>query len=378
MSEQADAVVIGGGFYGCAIALYLKTHHHFNKIVLLEQGDDLLKRASYVNQARVHQGYHYPRSFITAHRSRINFPVFARDYHEAVKSDFTKIYAIARRNSQVSARQFIRFCHEIGAVLRPAGPDIVRLFNNRLIEQVFAVEEYAFDAAILATKMRRDMASAGVEVRCHHHVTAVAPIEEKKLSVTIADHDPITAPLVLNCSYAGLGGLTRLQRGLKYEIAEIALVRLPPPLDQMGITVMDGPFFSTMPFPAAGAGIHSLTHVRNTPHLFWTSQQSDIDPEQILRNTAKNSRFDLMRRDAARYMPAIARAEYSHSLFDIKVVLQANEVDDGRPILLEQHPDHPGLLSVLGGKIDNIYDIMQGLDDRLAPHTGQHNIGACR
>ncbi|MFO0001597.1 MAG: FAD-dependent oxidoreductase, partial [bacterium] len=40
MSEQADAVVIGGGFYGCAIALYLKTHHHFNKIVLLEQGDD--------------------------------------------------------------------------------------------------------------------------------------------------------------------------------------------------------------------------------------------------------------------------------------------------------------------------------------------------
>ena len=160
--------------------------------------------------------------------------------------------------------------------------------------------------------------------------------------------------------------VTQLQRGLKYEIAEIALMRLPSPLDGMGITVMDGPFFSTMPFPAAGPGLHSLTHVRYTPHLFWTSQQTDLIPEKVLQNFAQTSRVDLMRRDAARYMPALARAEYSHSLFDIKVVLQANEVYDGRPILLEQHPDHPGLLSVLGGKIDNIYDIFQGLDTMLA------------
>jgi glycine/D-amino acid oxidase-like deaminating enzyme len=360
-----DAIIIGGGFYGCAIALYLKTHRGFANVVLLEQGDQILKRASYVNQARVHQGYHYPRSFTTAWRSRVNFPAFLQDYHQSIESDFTKLYAIARRNSQVSARQFIRFCHEIGAVLRPPNPAMVRLFNDRLIERVFEVEEHAFDATILADKMRADMAAAAIDVRYQHHVTAITPVEGG-LSVAIADQSPIVSPIVLNCSYAGLAGVTQLQRGLKYEIAEIALMRLPSPLDGMGITVMDGPFFSTMPFPAAGPGLHSLTHVRYTPHLFWTSQQTDLIPEKVLQNFARTSRVDLMRRDAARYVPALARAEYSHSLFDIKVVLQANEVDDGRPILLEQHPDHPGLLSVLGGKIDNIYDIFQGLDTMLA------------
>ena len=44
-------------------------------------------------------------------------------------------------------------------------------------------------------------------------------------------------------------------------------------------------------------------------------------------------------------------------------VLVRNEVDDGRPILFEQHSGLPGYFSILGGKIDNIYDAIQRMDN---------------
>src|SRR5471032_3183416 len=115
-----DAVVIGGGFYGAVIAVYLARQRGFKRIVLIEREPDLLQRASYNNQARAHNGYHYPRSFTTAYRSRINLPKFVRDWPEALKQDFTKLYAIARRNSKVTARQFERFCCETNARIEPA------------------------------------------------------------------------------------------------------------------------------------------------------------------------------------------------------------------------------------------------------------------
>ncbi len=69
-----------------------------------------------------------------------------------------------------------------------------------------------------------------------------------------------------------------------------------------------------------------------------------------------------MIRDAGRYLPAILNVKYINSLFEVKTVLVKNETDDGRPILFEQHEELPGFYSVLGGKIDNIYDVLEKLD----------------
>ena len=61
-------------------------------------------------------------------------------------------------------------------------------------------------------------------------------------------------------------------------------------------------------------------------------------------------------------MSAAARVEYRDSLFEVKTILMKNEGDDGRPILFEQHPQLPGCYSMLGGKIDNIFDALERLD----------------
>lgn len=76
-----------------------------------------------------------------------------------------------------------------------------------------------------------------------------------------------------------------------------------------------------------------------------------------------------MVRDVARYMPSIREAQYVESIFEIKTVLTKSEGDDGRPIVFEKHSSLPGCYSVLGGKLDNIYDILEKLDDELSTYN---------
>lgn len=362
-----DAVIIGGGFYGTAIAIYLAKQRGLKRITLVEREPTLLARASYNNQARVHNGYHYPRSFTTAYRSRVNLPKFIQDWPDAVKLDFTKLYAIARCNSKVTAKQFERFCREIGAEIQQADSKLQALFEPRLIEDVFLVEEYAFDSTKLARWAEQELKENGVQIRLESRVTAILNGQDM-LQVIMQPNrgheELISCRYVFNCTYSGLnqfkGNFLGTKTGLKHEITEMALMQMPPVLEGLGVTVMDGPFFSMMPFPARG--LHTLSHVRYTPHLHWDDQQ-DVDPYQKLKQYERATRVDRMVRDVGRYLPAALKAKYIDSLFEIKTVLVKNESDDGRPILFEKHLDLLGCYSILGGKIDNIYDVLEKLDN---------------
>lgn len=372
-----DAIVIGGGFYGAAIAIYLARQRGMARVLLVERETHLLRRASYHNQARVHNGYHYPRSFTTAYRSRINLPKFVHDWPEAVHTDFTKLYAIARRNSKVTSRQFERFCREIGAYFEPATAPQLALFEPRLIEAVYRVQEFAFDSTKLAEWAVREIEDSGVTVRTGVRAGTVLGAPYGNLQVTLDGADGgslVQAPYVFNCTYSGLnqfgGDFPGLRSGLKHEVTEMALMQMPPQLQEVGVTLMDGPFFSMMPFPARG--LHTLSHVRYTPHMHWPDSRGD-DPYRRLDNYARATRVDRMVRDASRYLPALARATYADSLFEVKTVLVKNESDDGRPILFERHAELPGCYSILGGKIDNIYDVLEKLDqeDLTRAHLAQ-------
>jgi glycine/D-amino acid oxidase-like deaminating enzyme len=367
LDQDQDAVVIGGGFYGAAIAVYLARQRGLKRIRLIEREPALLMRASYNNQARVHNGYHYPRSFTTAYRSRVNLPKFVRNWPEAVKQDFTKLYAIARRNSKVNAKQFERFCRSIGSVIQPADPELRALFEPRMIENVFLVEEYAFDTTKLASWAERELKECGVHISYQTRVTEISKGVGTSLQVVAetkqGEQELITCRYIFNCTYSGLnqfkGDFPGVRTGLKQEITEMPLMHMPPSLDGLGITVMDGPFFSMMPFPARG--VHTLSHVRYTPHLHWDDRQG-LDPYKKLDHYEQTSRVDRMVRDVGRYIPSVLDARYVDSLFEVKTVLTKSENDDGRPILFEKHLELPGCYSVLGGKIDNIYDVLEKLD----------------
>ena len=191
--------------------------------------------------------------------------------------------------------------------------------------------------------------------------TALESLEDRSDSVyaKLSDGSEITARYAFNVTYSKLNDVldrARLPRArLKHELAEIALIEPPEELRGIGVTVMDGPFFSCMPFPAEG--LHSLTHVRYTPHDSWTDETGSPEFHAHRMTSPEQSRVQHMLHDSRRYLPCLARATPRSSLYDVKTVLSKNEHDDGRPILYQQKPSNSHVVSILGGKIDNVYEL---------------------
>jgi glycine/D-amino acid oxidase-like deaminating enzyme len=364
-AECFDAIVIGAGFYGCVIALYLAQERGLKRVAIIERDCALMTRASYNNQARVHNGYHYPRSFTTAYRSRCSLPRFSKEWSDAIHDQFDHVYAIARHESRITAKQFRNFCREIAAPLEPASAEIRSLFEDRLIEDVFLVEEPAFDAQILASLLKQQLQEAGVELILHASVQAVTQAGPETLHVIFSrggQSETAHSRYAVNCCYSGIStiaGSENLKQKLRHEITELALVQVPPQMQSLGITVMDGPFFSLMPFPAKN--LHTLSHVRYTPHQSFLDRDA-ANPYQKLSLYNKPSRFERMQRDAQRFVPALSQVEYRESLVELKTILIQNEIDDGRPILFERDTALRGFYSIMGGKIDNVFDVLAKLD----------------
>jgi glycine/D-amino acid oxidase-like deaminating enzyme len=368
-SEPWDAVVIGGGFYGATLALELR--HKLSRVALVEREMSLMKRASYSNQARVHNGYHYPRSILTALRSRQSYERFCQDYPDAISRDFTQVYAVARRLSKVNAQQYERFCRRIGADIYPAPKEIRALFDEELIEAAFVVRESAFDAVAIARVLDDSLERNGVKVTigCEaESIEAGSPNLVHVRDVSTGENSVIRSSNVFNCTYSATNRILEASSAplfpLRHELAELALVEVPEHLKHVGITVMDGPFFSVMPFPATGH--HSFSHVRYTPHLTWT--ESEAAQPVIPKHGA--SSFPHMLRDAIRYVPSLAGTRYVHSLWETKTILPNRDRDDSRPALI-QRAGGANVWSIVGAKIDGIYDVLESVDEQLNPSAAR-------
>ena len=217
----------------------------------------------------------------------------------------------------------------------------------------------------MAERVRR----AGVTVRLNTTVERLWPQAGRAIRVRL-EAEEVIAESVVCCSYAqtnviaAASGLPVIP--LKHELAEMALVDVPQAIQGLGVTVMDGPFFSCMPFPPRG--LHTLSHVRYTPHGHWYDGlpgEQHAPAYEVFALADRRTAFPHMVRDAARYIPALAASEYRGSLWDVKTVLPRSETDDSRPILFR--PDHgiPNYHVVMGAKIDNVYDVADEMAKRF-------------
>ena len=140
-------------------------------------------------------------------------------------------------------------------------------------------------------------------------------------------------------------------------------------LKRLGITVMDGPFFSIMPF--GKTGLHSLTSVTFTPHKTNFDDLPSFDCQNLSDGFCSPSQlgncndciarpetsWDYMSSLAKKYLRSEFGFDYQKSLFSMKPILKASEVDDSRPTVIKEFSSSPKFISVLSGKINTIYDL---------------------
>jgi glycine/D-amino acid oxidase-like deaminating enzyme len=364
-----NILIIGGGFFGMYLSEYFARIGH--TVTLIEKEDDFMQRASYVNQARVHNGYHYPRSILTALRSRVSLPRFYDEFKNCIDNTFDKFYMISQLQSKVSAKQFEKFCHRIGAVCEPAPPKITDLVDSHYVEAVFTTKEFAFDSAKLKKIMIERIEDAGAKYTLNQKVHTVKPLNNKLL-VQVSPNgkddeiEAIEVDEVFNCTYAMINQIltdsTLEMIPLKHELTEMALITVPDELKNSGITVMDGPFFSVMPFPARG--LHSFSHVRYTPHYEWydTDKEHYRDAHKHYDEIQKQSAYKYMIQDAQRYLPILSESKYEDSIWEVKTLLPRSESNDSRPILFKPNHGLKGFHTIMGGKIDNVYDVIEVIE----------------
>jgi glycine/D-amino acid oxidase-like deaminating enzyme len=146
MSSKKSIIVIGAGFFGLNAALILAKAGY--KVEIHERNHSAMQEASLFNQARVHGGYHYPRSLATAARCRANYERFITEYREAITEGFDSTYAIAA-DSKVSPQKFSRLMKMIGAPIKELSGSNLEQFDRSLISAAYNVTEVAFDSSIL-------------------------------------------------------------------------------------------------------------------------------------------------------------------------------------------------------------------------------------
>lgn len=364
-----DKIIIGAGIYGLYSAL--KSGKWGGHILVLEYDDQPFKRATYINQARVHNGYHYPRSYSTAIKSASYFERFNQDFGFCVHSKFDQIYATSRDFSWTNADQFRSFCKAAQIQCDDVATSVY--FKEGMCDGAFLTEEYTYDAQILKEHFLK-------EISLLPNITLQFGAKIKKIekhtshyALYLEDGSEYSSDFVLNATYASVNQILKFLGfepfKIKYELCEIILCDVNDKLKDIGITVMDGPFFSIMPF--GKTGLHSLTSVTFTPHVtsydeiptFSCQRKSQgfCSPYQLGNcndcPARPASAWDYMSNLAKKYLRDQWKFEYKYSLFSMKPILKISEIDDSRPTVIKFFSREPTFISVLSGKINTIYDL---------------------
>lgn len=369
-----DKIILGAGLYGLYAAL--RCGKRGQRVLVLERDDTAFARATWINQARVHMGYHYPRSLSTAAKSAGYFTRFVEDYGFCIHQSFDQVYATSAHFSWTNAAEFRHFCAAANIRCDDLPPS--RYFNPGMCDGAFLTTEYTYDAQILKEWFLGQL-SACPTVRLEYGAAPTSIRQEGQSWRVKWKGETAFAPFVLNATYAGVNDIHAMLGfepfSIKYELCEIILCTVSPQLENVGITVMDGPFFSIMPF--GKTGLHSLTSVTFTPHA--TSWQTVPTFECQQRSGGRcrpgslfncndcpakpASAWPYMSQLARKYLKEEYGFAYHSSLFSMKPILKASEIDDSRPTVVRRYSDAPRFVSVLSGKINTVYDLDEVLDD---------------
>lgn len=344
--------------------------------MVLECDSAAFRRATYINQARVHQGYHYPRSISTAMKSAGYFERFNNDYGFCINKEFDKVYATSSQYSWSNGKQFKDFCKAANIPCKELYPE--NFFKDRMCDGAFLTREYTYDAAVLKEYFLEKISKyKNIQIKYDVNINRIEKLQD--VYAIFTDDKEYRTRFLLNAAYAGTNQILDMvgyeKFEIKYELCEIILCEANDKLSQYGFTVMDGPFFSIMPF--GKTGFHSLTSVTFTPH----TTCYDSVPAFACQKKSKGfcsafrlgncndcpvkpeTAFPYMANLVRKYLRNEFEFTYKSSLFSMKPILINSEIDDSRPTVIRTYSKNPTFVAVLSGKINTVYDLEEVLND---------------
>lgn len=223
-------LVKGGGWYGCHLSRALLRAGH--EVELHEKAAYLFAGASGGNPARLHLGFHYPRSRLTRAACQEHYAAFMAEYGHLTRTVPVNVYAVAALDSLVDFGTYLQ-------VLR-GEIEYVR------VERPAELGLESVEGAVLTGER-------------HIVIDEARAFFEKELTgaVHFGSRGEGSADWTIDCTFCALDG----ESIDRYE--PCITVLLEGPTDK-AVTIMDGPFPSLYPWNEA-KGLSSLTSAKYTP-----------------------------------------------------------------------------------------------------------------
>lgn len=312
--------ILGAGWYGCHLAWRFEKLGH--AVELHESARAIFSGASGAIPARLHLGFHYPRSRVTRAACQEHRAEFMQLYGPLTQGVPVNVYAIADHDSMVdfgSYLQVLRGELEFVQLERPAelGLDNV-------------------EGAILTGER-------------HIVIARARAFFEKALGPTVhlmsrpADSSAERFDWTVDCTFCA-----RDSEGVeRYEPCVTGL--LEGPIGQ-AVTVMDGPFPSLYPWDEQ-QGLCSLTSARFTPFGRFVNRSGAEKILAELKAVDIRAQVEMMREQLAHFWPA------SRDLFhyvDARLSIRAMPRSGSDARLVDVVRTGPRELRIRAGKIDAV------------------------
>lgn len=350
--EKKDIAVIGAGFFGCMSALQLAERGF--KVTIFEKNPDVLTGASYINQNRLHMGYHYPRSDSTAKSSNVYQKAFTRLFKETVVDDFDHYYCIAREGSLTNPETYLEFCNRIGLSYSIEFPETITL-NKEKIEFAVRVPEKVYDANILRKTLKSIIEKdESIELLLVSEVVGIKP-SESGFEVSVRKDKEIKSrkyDAVVNATYGNINRIIEMAgfeiREYQYELCEVPVVKVPWS-KRTGCGIFDGPFFGILPFGFSDEYLLYDVELSVLERSFGRFPSFKRDVSYYDSEAVRKERFKKYLDKAKEFIMEMADCRHLYSIYVNRIVLPETDNDDARPTEVLYHGG--GFWTIFAGKI---------------------------
>jgi hypothetical protein len=311
-------LIQGGGWYGSHLALALMRDGY--QVELHEKARQLFAGASGGNPARLHQGWHYPRSRLTRSACQAHQRQFMEAYGHLTRVVPINLYAVAADDSLV----------DFGTYLESLRPDLECI---RVAPGDFGLAHR--EGAVLTGERH-----IVIDLARHHFQQALGDAVRYESDGSYDSFD-----WSIDCTFCA-NDAENIDR---FEPCVTGL--LEGPVDK-AVTIMDGPFPSIYPWNESKR-LNSLTSAKYTPLARCSTH---AEAREVLANTSREQareRCEVMLDQIAHYWP---RVRDSYSIVSHKLTIRAMPRSGSAARLVDLVRTGPRSMRVRAGKIDAIFD----------------------
>lgn len=347
-TDNKKVAIIGGGWYGCHISLYLKKHNL--DVTIYEKESKLFKGVSNYYGIRIHAGPHYPISNLTRKNCIDGLSKFLIEYPELIVYHENSFYGLGKEDvdgllPRIKLEEFKKVCQENPFFNQ-------EIYNTEFtnLQILYNVFEPSLKIEIIGEYFENKLKENNINIFFNHEIKSI-----KNNKINNNEYN-----WIINCTYFKdlIPKVIPLDIEIFYQSC-LTLYYKDKEINNkpFSFTVMDGWFPCIMPYENSWKNpenrIYVLYHAKYTIlGSFKTIDESKEIINKLSDNYIINNIVPLFEKDILRYYPNFKkRFEYFGYNTAISTKIKSQSEFRSSIVFSENN-----IIHVFSGKVNNIFN----------------------